>query len=538
MTDFKNAVELDITSDVYITQDGAAYNSPSEAIEDGVDNCLNGMDEDIVSIDSPRKIQIIFHTHLKDGGIPHSIDIIDNGIGMNQDTVLNSLFLTNIKNAGKNGKGGTSTWGMGYKAFSNYLGKPGAVYTRTIEQAKNNLPGTQAKVSYDLGLKPSAEYDDLSKELFFHECGEICENGHGTKITIRDIKVSKWSNSWWNPSGQTYWKSWSKRYNKLLAEGLLEIELIQKTPTKILRKTLEPAIKVLDSNPHIDVDGQDDDYTNCSRNSWNQKNKEVDIEGYKKPFSMNMGKHLSAIQVKSWKSIGSVNLISHSVAKSANPTIYLYQNDVLVATIPFKDSERSGGLSHLNGLFVEIMVPNDIRIPTNLQKTTVDSTFKERIQKAVKKKAEEIWTPVDVSEAVYHKIFHDMTLNLFQGKGIRDTFFDGKSVDDLKGGLLVHEHQQGSMRPDFKFYEDDKSTVKRVIEFKDELCNAEVTHQLAAYKLEHPTAIEVILIAPGFNETVTQTLNRWSKTSGVKFSYYSFSDLGIKEVVSGTNTND
>lgn len=530
MSNYMNAVELDITSDVYITQDGAAYNSPSEAIEDAVDNCLNGMDADIVSTENPRKIQIVFHTHLKDGGIPDSIDIIDNGIGMNQDTVLNSLYLTNIQNAGMNGKGGTSTWGMGYKAFTNYLGKAGDVYTRTIEQAEKNLPGTKSNIAYELGSKPTATYDELSKELFQHECGEICENGHGTKITIRQLKTSKWSNSWWNPSGQTYWKSWSKRYNKLLQDGLLEIELIQKTPSKVLRKTLEPAIKVLDSNPQVDVDKQDTDYVNCSRNSWNLHKKDLEIETYTEPFVLNMGKHLSAIQVKPWKSIGSVNLISHTVAKSANPTIYLYQNDVLVATIPFKDSERSGGLGHLNGLFVEVSVPSTVRIPTNLQKTSVDASFKELIQKAVKKKAETIWKPFNINEAAYHKVFHEMTLNQFQGKGIRDTFFDGKSVEDLKGGLLVHEHQQGSMKPDFKFYKDDKSTVKRIIEFKDDVANAGDSHQLAAYKLEHPSAIEVILIAPGFKETLTQTLNKWSKTSGVKFTYYSFAELGIKQI--------
>jgi hypothetical protein len=531
METLTRAVELDITSDVYVTQDGAAYNSPSEAIEDALDNCLNGMDETLVTSETPRKIQIVFHTPTKGGGIPTTIDIIDNGIGMSEGVVLNSLFLTNIDNAGSHGEGGTSTWGMGYKAFTNYLGKPGEVCTRTVEQAKLGLDGTRAKVFYEKGKKPYADVTPLSSDLFLHECSEIAENGHGTKITIRDIKTSKWSNSWWNPQGQTYSKSWAKRYNRLLQNGKLEIELIQKTPGKIFRKTLEPSQKVLDSNPHTDVEHQDTNYISCSRNSWNIKGDGLEIEGYNENFPTNIGKHLSKIQSKPWNSIGSISLISHSVAKSANPTVYLYQNDVLVATIPFKDNERTGGLAHLNGLFVEVDVPSGIRIPTNLQKSSVDSSFKEAVLTAVKRRAEELWKPINVSEAEYHRIFHEMTLNIFQGKGIRDGFFDGKSVDELKGGLLVHEHQQGSMKPDFKFYDDNK-VVKRVIEFKDEQCNAEVAHQLAAYKLEYETAEEVILIAPGFKETLTQTLNKWSKTSGVKFSYYSFADLGIKEISS------
>lgn len=527
----ETVVELDITSDVYITQDGAAYNSPSEAIEDALDNCLNGMDETLVTSENPRKIQIVFHTLMKDGGIPNAIDIIDNGIGMSQDIVLNSLFLTNIDNAGSHGEGGTSTWGMGYKAFCNYLGKPGEVCTRTVEQAELGLDGTRATIFYEKGEKPRAQVTPLSPKSFFHECSEIAENGHGTKITICDIKHLKWSNSWWNPQGQTYYKSWAKRYNRLLENGKLEIELILKTPGKIFRKTLEPSQKVLDSNPHADVEYQDTNYISCSRNSWNIKGDRLEIEGYNENFHVNIGKHLSAMQTKACKSIGSILLISRSVAKSANPTVYLYQNHVLVATIPFKDNERSGGLAHLNGLFVEVDVPSGIRIPTNLQKSSVDSSFKEVVLKAVKKRAEEIWKPINVSEAEYHRIFLEMTLNIFQGKGIRDGFFDGKSVDELKDELLVHEHQQGSMKPDFKFYDDNK-VVKRVIEFKDEQCNVEVAHQLAAYKLEYDTAEEVILIAPGFKETLTQTLNKWSKTSGVKFSYYTFAELGIKEISS------
>lgn len=531
MQKVKRAVELDILSDVYVTQDGAAYNSPSEAIEDALDNCLIGFDSSLVTKENPRKIQIIFYTPTRDGGIPNSIEIIDNGVGMTEEIILNSLFLTNINNAGTHGTGGTSTWGMGWKALSNYLGVPGEVFTRTVEQALNELSGTLAKVTYEKGSKPLAEISELSPELFSHETNHISKNGHGTKITIREIKAKKWTNSWWNPQGQTYSKSWAKRYNRQLLEGTLEIELVLKTTDKVLRKTLEPAHKILDSNPQVDVDGQDTNYILCSRNSWNVRNEDLKIEGYKEPFSVSIGKHLSSIQTKSWKTIGSISLIAPSVTSSANPTIYLYQNNVLVATLPYKESERTGGLAHLNGLFVEVDVPKNVRIPTNLQKTTVDSAFKEKVQSVVKTRAEQIWTPIHISEAAYHKIFHEMVLHNIQGKGIRDAFLDGKSVDELLAGKFIHEHQQGSMKPDFKFLDDD-GKVKRVIEMKDEVCDAAVGGQLAAYKLEHPEAIEVILIAPGFKETLTQTLNKWSNTSGAKFSYYSFNELGIKEISS------
>lgn len=526
----KRAVELDILSDVYKTQDGAAYNTPSHAIEDAVDNCLNGMNPELVSSDNPRKIQIIFHTQHKDGGIPHSMDIIDNGIGMNEETVLTSLFLTNIDNAGSNGPGGTSTWGMGYKAFTNYLGEPGDVFTRTIEQAEDGLVGTQAKVTYQKGEKPLAEVGELSEQLFNHELGEVATNGHGTKIGIRKIKGSKWPGSWWNPAGQTYSKSWSKRYSKLLKDGKLEIEVIQKTPTKVLRKTIEPSIYVLDNNPGLEVDKQDTDYLNCSRNGFNVNNEELTIEGFETPFNVNIGKHLSAMQKKSWDSIGKVPLIANSATKSANPTVYLYQNDILVATIPYKDSERTGGLNHLNGLFAEVFVPSNVRIPTNLQKTTVDMWFKDVVTKAVRQRAEEIWEPTDITEAAYHRMFQDLVKHPMKGLGIRTTIFDGYSVNDLFDGMLVHETQVGSLKPDFTYYLEDKVTPKKVLEFKDEVCNAEVSHQLAAYKLQHPTAEEIILVAPGFKETLTQTLNRWSKTSGTKFTYYSFADLGMTEI--------
>ena len=61
----------------------------------------------------------------------------------------------------------------------------------------------------------------------------------------------------------------------------------------------------------------------------------------------------------------------------------------------YKDSERTGGLNHLNGLFV-IFMPSDVRIPTNLQKTFVDVWFKDVVTKTLDE-VEEIWEPTDVT---------------------------------------------------------------------------------------------------------------------------------------------
>ena len=124
----------------------------------------------------------------------------------------------------------------------------------------------------------------------------MATNGHGTKIGIRKIKGSMVECSGIR-TGQTYSKSWSKRYSKLLKDGKLEIEVI-KTPTKVLRKTIEPSIYVLDNNPGLEVDKQDTDYLNCSRNGFNVNNEELTIEGFETPFNVNIGKHLSVVVKK------------------------------------------------------------------------------------------------------------------------------------------------------------------------------------------------------------------------------------------------
>lgn len=529
--------ELTITSDVYITQDGAAYGSPSDAIKDATDNCQIGSEHPELPDDHIRKVKIVFHCTASDT-IPTQIDIIDNGIGMDIDTILNSLFITNKNNTSKqdNISGGTSRWGMGYKAFTHYLGTPGIVVSRTIEQAKNGLPGTIASVTYTNGESPKTKYAECSEERFLAErnCGLL--EKHGTKITITDIKKSKWPKSWWKPKGQTFHKDWECRYHRLLSKGNLQIELILKEPnTPPKTRVLEAAEFILDNNPAAIVDYKTDGYIKCSRNEWNIV-ETLKIDGYDTEFPIKIGKHLAPMQKDAWDDLGSRNLLAGSSTKAQNPTIKYYESDILISTVTFKGSDRDAGLSHLNGLYVEIDVPKNISVPTNVVKNKLDTAFTSTCQQLVQTRAEKIWKPSTINEAAYHKQFEDILYHDMRGAGIRSKMFDSVEPDTLRL-MISHEHQSSSFRPDWKqFTDNSKTLVRRIIEMKDEVADNSVTSQVAGYLLDNPEAIEVIVIAPGFNQSVKQIFHTWNDNAlkrnelTAKFTTYTFDEIGLHQL--------
>ncbi len=517
-----NKKKLNITSDVFTAMDGAAYGEPYKALEDGFDNSLNGINDNRISSDTPRKIITDFYCG--DSSTPDNIRITDNGIGMDEDTIETKLFVTQKVSAlEKASKGGTGRWGYGYKQLTHYLGTPGDVITR--EAGLDDEFGLRTRATYEDGKQPEMTIDrQVSRERFMQECHGF---EHGTRIDIDNIKKEKWTSSWWNPKGNTWFKSTQARYSRLLRDKKLQITFNKHTGKGIEPKILAPAEFVLDN-------GSDDamayvDYMNSTRNDWNFKGTDLDVDKLDIVVTVNMGKHLSAIWRKEWDTIGDIQLIAGSASKSANPAIYFYQNDVLLDTFKFKGSERDGGLSHLNGLFTEVNVPSDVIVPTNTTKSGIDDAWKKEIAAQVKIMAEAKWIPQDVNELAWHKAFEKKVLHPMDGAGIRQFMFDGISSDELKDDLY-HEFPKGASRPDFKW---ENGELKAIIEFKDEKANDDAVKQMAKYVMGTEFKADYYyLIAPSFNDSVKNEFKNWNKTFGKQFECefrtISFDEIALK----------
>ena len=515
----KRRRKLKITSDVYTAMDGVGYRSPFEALLDAMDNCLNGIDDSRISPDTPRKIIVDFYCG--DSSIPDNIRMSDNGIGMIEDTIATKLFVTRKVSAlEKAAQGGTGRWGLGYKQFENYLGTPGDVVSRSVELTDEET-GVRGKVTYTDGLQPSAEFMNMSKERFMQEVHGF---EHGTRIDFDNIKKEKWTSSWWKPKGLTWYKMAQIKYNRLLESGKLKIVFNRHTGKGTDTKILSAAEFVLD-NGLVD-DTAYTDYANSTRNSWEFKGVDLDVDKLDISLNMNMGKHLGAIWKKEWNTLGSLDLIAGSASKAANPAIYFYQNDIQLGSFKFKGSDRDGGLSHLNNLFVEIDIPNDIVVPTNNTKTDIDDAWKKEVSKVVRDKAEEKWIPQDVNELEYHLAFQKKVLNPMDGMGIRAHMFESVSVDELKESLY-HEFAKGSSRPDFK-WEDDK--LRAIIEFKDEPADDNAIKQMAKYVMGTQFKADYYyLVAPSFNDTVKNEFKNWNRDyPETKFVMISFDEIGLK----------
>jgi len=509
--------ELRITNDVYISFDGAGYGEPYKALEDAIDNCIIGLEDARLPDNHTRKVIVDFFCG--DSSFPSNIRITDNGIGMSLATLENKLFTTTAVDAvTKAEMGGTSRWGLGYKQFCIYLGTPGEVFTREI--GVDN--GISAICKYPNGQLPQMSSNDISEESFKYSTGN---NEHGTRIDIVDIKQEKWTASWWTPKGNTWYKSIQCRYNRLLRDGKLEIMFNKHTGIKTLQRPLTGASYFLDN-------GMDDanaftDYENCTRNNWSITGKQLDVDGIDNPIVVNMGKHLSGAQGEEWKTLGdrSSALMAQSAAKAGNPTIYIYQNDVVIGTFKFKESDRTGGLSHLNHLFVEVDVPSDVVVPTNTVKSSIDEAWLSKIAKQVKEYAETIWKPRDVSELEYHLEFQRMVNHPVAGAGIRELMFEGIDVNKLDKELY-HEFPKGSSRPDFIWKNGE---IKAIIEFKDEKATEEALKQMAKYVLD--TKLEAdyyYLVAPSFNDSVKNTFKSWDKDYKSTFKLIPFDQIALK----------
>jgi hypothetical protein len=512
--------KLQITSDVYTAMDGAPYETPYKALEDLMDNCLTGLNDNRLSSDNPRRIILDFYCG--DSSVPDNIRCSDNGIGMDEDIINNKLYVTQKVSALEKAlKGGTGRWGLGYKQFTNYLGEAGDVVSREVGLSEDAL-GIRSRVVYEDGELPAVTSTDISKERFMQEV-----NGfeHGTRIDIDNIKKEKWTSSWWSPKGLTWYKSTQIRYNRLLREGKLVIVFKKHTGKGVDTKVLSPGEFVLD-NGSVD-DTAFTDYHNCTRNSWEFKGVDLDIDKLDISVNMNMGKHLGAIWKKEWNTLGSLDLIAGSASKASNPGIYFYQNDILLATYKYKGSDRDGGLSHLNNLFVEIDIPNDIVVPTNSTKSDIDDAWKKEVAKQVKIEAEKKWIPQDVNELAYHQAFQKKVLNRMDGMGIRHEMFEGVSETELKE-TLYHEFAKGSSRPDFKWEDGDK--LRAIIEFKDEQANDSAVKQMAKYVMDTKFEADYYyLVAPSFNDSVKNTFKSWNKDyPQTKFLMISFDEIALK----------
>jgi hypothetical protein len=514
----KNSEKLKITNDVYLSLDGASYGEPYRAIEDALDNCLIGINDERLSENHVRKISIDFFCG--DSSIPNNIRITDNGIGMSVDTLRTKLFVTTAVDAiTKAELGGTSRWGLGYKQFCIYLGTPGEVWTREV--GLDDEWGIQALCEYHLGDVPNMTHSLISEEPFKHATGG---NVHGTAISVIDLKQEKWTASWWNPKGNTWFKSFQCRYNRLLSTGKLEITLNKHTGKGLTQRILNAASFLLDNGTEDSLAYTD--YQNCTRNNWTVKGQDLEISKLDITVKVNMGKHLSAARGDEWKTIGDMNLIAQSASKSANPGIYVYQNNILIAVFKYKGSDRDGGLSHLNNLFVEVDVPNDVVIPTNTTKNNVDEVWMGKIAKGVRVLAETKWIPQDVNELAWHKAFQTKALHEMDGAGIRSFMFDGISHTELED-QLYHEFPKGASRPDFKW---ENGELKAIMEFKDEKATDEACKQMAKYVMDTNFEADVYyLIAPSFNDSVKNTFKNWNKLfEQCKFELITFDKIGLK----------
>ena len=118
-------------------------------------------------------------------------------------------------------------------------------------------------------------------------------------------------------------------------------------------------------------------------------------------------------------------------------TIYVYQNDILLGTIKYKASERSGGLAHLNGLFVELDLPKDYIVPTNTTKNGFDKAWIDYLKPIIQDYVENHdngYPTADVQESQWHDAFESA---MMEGGIIGDAkrtlvFGESLSVEDMK----------------------------------------------------------------------------------------------------------
>ena len=531
-----NKKNLVITSDVYKSFKGAGYGAAYNALEDAVDNCFIGLDDPRLPEDHVREVVIEFFAP-NGTTMPDTIKIYDNGIGMSKDTVATKLYVTTaVDSKTKIVNGGTSRWGLGYNQFTNYLGEPGRVVTNEI--GLND--GFESSVVYNDGEVPRMEDVDLTEEQFQYELSPV-NSTHGTMVEITNVNTSKFVKEWWNPTKNTWYRSMQARYNRLLKSGRVKITWRLHKSNKTLERILQPAEFFLNNR-----DVQDDSwkqpgvsYENTQNNTWNVITKwgyedyldDNQLVPKTTDFDVKFGRHLSAIEQEITTSLGNRNLITRKYAPAAIPTLYVYQNDILLGTIQLKKSERDGGLAHLNGLFVEIDVPKDYVIPTNTTKNGFDKAWQDELKRQIKPWVEthKGFEPSDVKETQWHDAFDEqMRIDDIVGDAFRKLVY-GKdiSVEDIEENQS-HEKQNISSIPDFT-YEDDDNYVA-LVEIKDEIADTAVISQVARYYMNRGGKVDrIVVVARGFKDSVNNEFKAWNKEFDTEFVCVDFSKLQIDE---------
>jgi hypothetical protein len=271
-------------------------------------------------------------------------------------------------------------------------------------------------------------------------------------------------------------------------------------------------------------------YEKSTNNQFDVLGETINYEGVNIPIKF--GKHLSAIQRKVWISLGTRHLLCGSPARSAIPTIYVYQNNILLGSIKYKASERTGGIAHLNGLFVELDLPKDYIVPTNTTKNGFDKAWQDYLKPIIQEYVENHengYPTADIRESQWHDAFEAV---MYEEGPIADAkrkhvFGKDISVEDMKDNLS-HEKAHISSKPDFT-YEDEEDTS--LVEIKDEIADTSVVSQVARYYMNRGGEVKrVVVLARGFADSVNNEFKSWNKKfPKTEFVTINFSELDIDE---------
>lgn len=517
--------KLTITSDIIRTLKNAPYKEPSKAIRELVDNCLIGLKLK----KAKREVEINYYLETEDSLIPDRIQIVDNGIGMTNKT-KEEAYYTVQEVDGKTEHGGTSTHGIGANQAAEYLGDFGPVVSSTGDEA------SQSQITYPKGESPTINYTDEFTQSDFEKFHKLFKDGHGTSVEIINIDKSKWDNNWWaTTSAQRYNRLLARIYRLLLKDETLSITVKRHNyDGSINSKLIEPAIVPLDNGLHDST--ATINYLDSKRNGFTSTGVVRQLETINTSITLNIGKTLAPSEKDCWKTMGKDNLFESTPASFANPGVVMYQNKIEVADHKLKKSDREVGLMHLNGLFVEVHFPNDIKLPTTTTKTDIQETLKNEIIEIVIEEAEKIWPPNDEhDEFAWHKQFKkDVTADTLLGQALRDKYFGGISAEEAKE-QIKHEYQLGGDRPDFSWViktktsdGDDVSITKRIFELKPIESKSEDLAQLSKYWMTYPHTEGIHLLAQSHSTNVQNTLPEWNENRKANFHMETYSELGIK----------
>lgn len=515
---------IKVTADVFRSMKNSAYKEPSKAIREFIDNCLIGLTR---FLNTKRNIEINFYIN-EDDSIPDSIKIFDDGIGMTEETVENALYSV-YETDDKTLDGGTSTHGLGANQASQYLGEWGNVTTFPYDGTSGSISSVILEKN-----KPMMMDMDLITIDEFKKIHPLFKNGHGTCIEIVNIEKTKWDKNWWTTTSSTkYLRLLSRIYRLLLLEDKVSIVARLHKNGKIVTKQIEPAIIPFD-NGLVDGDATKD-YLNSTRNAFTATGIKRQLNTIDAVITLNIGKTLAPSEKDCWETFGKDNLYESKPSDFANPTISMNQNKIEIASHKIKKSDREIGLMHLNGLFVEVHFPNDVKLPTTTIKDDIQETLKNEIVEIVLEEAEKLYPPNNNhDEFAWHKKFKEIIQSdSLLGQAIRNKYFGGithiEAIDQIK-----HEYQLGGDRPDFLWSishkldnGDELSVVKVIFELKPIESQSEDAAQLAKYWMSYPQTEKIVLLAQSHSTQIQNTLPQWNLNRNANFELSTYDELSI-----------